>query len=221
MIRFVSNSDIDKAKWDSCIRSSVNGLIYAYSWYLDIACKKWDAIVEDDYKSVMPLPRGEKYGFRYTYPPLFTQMLGLFSTSTISTENVKSFLSQVPSKYKYVEMNLNTFNRVNDDSFETGEGVTHLIDMIRPYENIFANYSTQTKRNLKKAFASSLTISKGIQPQKIVTLYKENRGKKYAYTPAQYATLNKIMQLCIKKDMGQAWGVFNRERELCAGAFFL
>jgi hypothetical protein len=221
MIRFVTYSDIDKAKWDSCIRSSVNGLIYAYSWYLDIVCKKWDAIVEDDYKSVMPLPRGEKYGFRYTYPAPFTQMLGLFSTSGISAENMKSFIKQIPAKYKYVELNLNTFNRVTDASFEMKEGVTHLIDMIRPYDSISANYSTQTKRNLKKAFASSLTVSKGISPLKIIALYKENRGKKYSYSAAHYTMLNKLMQACIKKDMGQVWGVYDKERELCAGAFFL
>jgi hypothetical protein len=221
MIRFISYSDIDKAKWDSCIRSSVNGLVYAYAWYLDIVCKKWDAIVEDDYKSVMPLPRGEKYGFRYTYPAPFTQMLGLFSTSNMSTENVKSFLAKIPSKYRYIEMNLNTINRVTDAAYEIGEGVTHLIDMIRPYESIFSNYSTQTKRNLKKALASSLTVSKGVAPQKIITLYKENRGKKYSYSAAHYAMLNKLMQACVKRDVGQAWGVYNKERELCAGTFFL
>jgi len=196
-------------------------MIYGYSWYLDIVCKKWDAIVEDDYKCVMPLPRGEKYGFRYTYTPPFIQMLGLFSTTGINTENVKSFIAHIPAKYKYIEVNLNTFNRVSDASFETGEGVTHLIDMIRPYDNIFANYSTQTKRNLKKAIASSLTVSKGVAPQKIIALYKANRGKKYAYSNAQYTILNRLMQACVKKDMGQVWGVFNKERELCAGAFFL
>lgn len=221
MIRFVTYNDIDPVKWDSCIRSSVNGLIYAYSWYLDIACGKWDGIVEDDYKSVMPLPRGEKYGFVYTYQPPFSQQHGVFSTSKITTEKVNDFLKAIPARYKYIELSLNTFNRISDKSFEVGEGVTHLLDLISPYTTLHANYSTQTKRNLKKALSSSLTIAKAVSPKKVIDLFKANRGKNYAISTAQYTIVNNLMQASIQKGLGQCWGVYTKDKELCAGAFLL
>ncbi len=221
MIKYLSYNDIDKAKWDSCIRNSVNGLIYAYSWYLDIACNKWDGLVEDDYKSVMPLPRGEKYGFIYTYQPTFTQQHGVFSTAKITNAKVEEFLKMIPAKYKYVEISLNTFNRAKDDSFETSEGVTHLLDLISSYTTLQSNYSTQAKRNLKKALASSLTIAKNIPPKKVIDLFRANRGKNYEITGAQYTMLNALMQTCIKKGLGQCWGVYTKEKELCAGAFLV
>jgi len=221
VIKYITNSDIDKSKWDSCIRSSVNGMIYAYSWYLDIACGNWDGLVEDDYKSVMPLPRGEKYGFLYTYQPPFSQQHGVFSTSKITDEKVKEFLRAIPAKYKYVELSLNTFNRPKDDSFETGEGVTHLLDLISPYDTLQSNYSTQTKRNLKKALSGSLAIAKAVSPKKVIDLFKANRGKDYAITSGQYNIVNTLMQTCIKKGLGQCWGVYTKDKELCAGAFLV
>jgi hypothetical protein len=196
-------------------------MIYAYSWYLDIACNNWDGLVEDDYKSVMPLPRGEKYGFLYTYQPAFSQQHGVFSTSKITNEKVKEFLRGIPAKYKYIELSLNTFNRPADDGFETDEGVTHLLDLISAYDKLQLSYSTQAKRNLKKAMASALTIAKNVPPKKIIDLFKANRGKNYNITSSQYTMLNTLMQTCIKKGLGQCWGVYTKEKELCAGAFLV
>lgn len=221
MIHYLKYPKIDKIKWDRCIRNSPNGLIYAYSWYLDIACPGWEALVEDDYTSVMPLPMGIKYGFRYTYPPPYIQQLGLFSTLAITEKKVAEFLSCIPAQYKYVEMNLNEQNPLTHSSYKITKGVTHLLNLATDYKNIHANYSTQTKRNLKKAQAALLIISKDVTPEKIIELFKNNRGKQYSHNPTQYSILNNLMQACLERGVGQSWGVYSKENELCAGAFFL
>jgi hypothetical protein len=64
----------------NAIARSFNGIVYAYSWYLDIVSPGWDALVKDDYKSVMPLTWRKKYGIKYLYQPFFTQQLGVFSS---------------------------------------------------------------------------------------------------------------------------------------------
>jgi hypothetical protein len=79
MINYIKHKDVDTEKWDRCIEQSVNGIIYAFSWYLDIVCDEWDALVDDDYESVFPLVKRKKFGINYIYPPFFTQQLGLFS----------------------------------------------------------------------------------------------------------------------------------------------
>jgi len=43
--------------------------------------ENWDALVEDDYTAVMPLPWKKKYSFRYVYQPLNCQQLGIFTTN--------------------------------------------------------------------------------------------------------------------------------------------
>ncbi len=69
MIKYVSHEVIDREKWDKCIDNSTNGLVYAYSWYLDLICDEWNALIENDYESVFPLPFRKKGFIQYTYQP--------------------------------------------------------------------------------------------------------------------------------------------------------
>ncbi|HRF18349.1 MAG TPA: hypothetical protein PK977_09275 [Chitinophagaceae bacterium] len=59
-IRYLTHREIDKAKWDYRVSSSSNGLIYAYSYYLDTMSKNWDALVLNDYEAIMPLVWNKK-----------------------------------------------------------------------------------------------------------------------------------------------------------------
>ena len=58
---FLKHDKIDKVKWDNCISRSVNGHIYARSWYLNIVSPDWDALIEGDYEAVMPLTWKRKF----------------------------------------------------------------------------------------------------------------------------------------------------------------
>jgi len=48
LIKHLKNSEIDIALWDECISKSFNGLVYAYSFYLDVVCPNWEALVFED-----------------------------------------------------------------------------------------------------------------------------------------------------------------------------
>ena len=66
MIRHITRDTLDVQKYDNCIANAINSRVYAYSWYLDIvADAKWDVLVLDDYKAVMPLPKRRKYFINY------------------------------------------------------------------------------------------------------------------------------------------------------------
>ena len=60
MIQYLEHNQIDKKKWDDTIEEFGN--IYAYSWYLDVVHHQCEALVEDDYVSLMPLTGGKKFG---------------------------------------------------------------------------------------------------------------------------------------------------------------
>ena len=78
VIQYLPHAQINKTKWDACIAAAPNGLIYAHSWYLDEIIETWDALVMNDYESVMPLPYRKKYGVLYLFHPPFVAQLGLF-----------------------------------------------------------------------------------------------------------------------------------------------
>lgn len=72
MIYFLENEQIDKQKWDKAVKNSDFSIVYAMSWYLDVVASGWSALVEDDYKTLMPLVSNSKMGIKYLYQPLFS-----------------------------------------------------------------------------------------------------------------------------------------------------
>ena len=40
-IRYMAGGEIDREKWDACVSSAPNGLIYGHSFYLDALAGDW------------------------------------------------------------------------------------------------------------------------------------------------------------------------------------
>ncbi len=221
MIKYVKHKNIDKEKWDDLIGKAFNGNIYAYSWYLDIVHPYWDALIEDDYERVMPMPVSRKFGIKYMLQPFFAQQLGVFSSSILTPDNVAAFLNAIPRNIKLVEINLNSYNRIVDERFDIRFRKNYLLDLINPYEITRKNYSTNHKRKLKKAEKLQLGILKNIRPDDIVTLFRANKGKKIKkWTDHHYLRLQHLMYMAIHKGKGVTYGVFSGNNELLAGACF-
>ncbi len=222
MIQYLSNQNIDRRKWDECIARSFNGIVYAYSWYLDIVSPGWDALVKDDYKSVMPLTWRKKYSVRYLYQPFFTQQLGVFSSEKSDADLVQNFLDAIPAQFQFIEINLNTFNLSNLSISSIKKNLTHELDLIESYETIAKNYSDNLKRNLKKAQHNKLQTVFINQPEPLIKLFRENRGASVSNLKERdYKTLTTLMHQAIHRGKAQIIQVLNEKGELCAGAFFI
>ncbi|NOX85863.1 MAG: hypothetical protein GXO86_07860 [Chlorobi bacterium] len=222
MIRYIKNSGIDNKKWDNCIKKSVNGNPYALSWYLDIIHGEWEALVEGDYERVMPLTGKKKYGIWYLYQPYFAQQLGVFSTEKLNPETVKNFLRAIPPQYRYVDINLNSFNKIEGEEYEIIYNSNYMLDLIHDYEKISVAYSKNTKRNLKKSRLHRLSMMKGVKPEELIRLFRENRGRTLKkWGEIQYRHLGRLMYSSIYKGKGVIYGVYDERNQLCAGAFFV
>jgi Acetyltransferase (GNAT) domain len=222
MIRYLKHPDIDKLKWDECINRSINGIVYAHSWYLDIVCPGWDALVEDDYISVFPLTHDRKFGISYLYQPYFTQKLGLFTSNHLTESLVHDFLNSIPGKFRFAEIHLNSMNKVDPIVHRVSVRVNLELDLINTYENIRKKYDHNVKRNLKKAFDSSITIRRKVEPDELITLFSENYGKKEKKLKFRhYEVLRKLMIYCLKKRSGMMMGACLPYGKLCAAVFFL
>ena len=170
----------------------------------------------------MPLTWRKKYGIKYLYQPFFTQQLGVFSSDKLNAEVVAEFLSAIPQHFKFVEINLNTFNLSNASNFSTKSNLTHELDLIESYENIAKNYSDNLKRNLKKAANNKLQTIFVNQPEPVIKLFRENRGASVSNLKERdYKTLTTLMIQAIQRGKAQILNVVNEHNELCAGAFFV
>jgi len=221
MIRHLLPNEIDHKKWDNCINESFNGNIYALSWYLNIIHPEWEALVEDDYKRIMPLPVSKKYGISYMLQPFFIQQLGIFSKSKLNPEKIEEFINAIPLKIKYIDINLNIHNWLASDNFNQINNINHLLDLVSAYKIIKKNYSSNAKRNLKKAENNNLQLMKNIKPNELIFLFKNNKGKEIdSFDESDYKKLERLIYMSIHKGMGILYGVYNSSNQLCASAFF-
>ncbi|MFP4289309.1 MAG: GNAT family N-acetyltransferase [Bacteroidales bacterium] len=223
MIEFYENEKIDLEKWDECIERSINGIIYPYSYYLNQVSPGWCALILNDYEAVMPLPVKKKWGVNYIMQPVFVQQLGVFSPDTVHEEQLHEFIAAIPSKYKFINLNLNTYNQFksNTSKISVSRRRTYELDLISPYEKLFANYSTNAKRNLKKAEKAKVFVTRNSEPQNIIDLFRQNKGKDFKMLNNQiYEMLRHLAYSSIHRGNAIAYAAFSSNNTLCAGVIF-
>ncbi|MCX6271972.1 MAG: GNAT family N-acetyltransferase [Bacteroidetes bacterium] len=221
-IRYLGHNDIDRKRWDHCIESAINGNIYAYSWYLDTVCDRWDALVGDDYDTVFPLTRKKKFGFDYLYQPAFSQQLGVFTRGHLTPQIVDEFLSLIPANFKLIEIQLNSFNNPSQSSFQIRLRPNLELELISDYQSITKNYSENTRRNLKSGLASGWTVINHASLDTLIRIFRSNRGKELKTLKQEdYTRLETLIRECIKRNCVKVLGARKEGSEMHAGAVFV
>ncbi|MDA3944032.1 MAG: hypothetical protein PF694_10890 [Bacteroidetes bacterium] len=222
MIRFLRHSEIDKLKWDSCIKTAFNGNLYAWSWYLDIVHPEWNALIENNYERVFPLTGKSKFGLSYLFQPFFAQQLGVFSNSILNPNIIAAFLDAIPLNYRFAEIRLNTHNKLEESAAGLSWHRNHELDLINSYQKLYKNYSANTKRNLKKAAQYELQLAKNVRPEEVIQLFRENRGRTISHwNDLEYNRLKHLTYTGIYRGQASVYGVYSKPNELCAGAIFM
>ncbi|WOC40787.1 hypothetical protein [Polaribacter sp. HL-MS24] len=220
MIHYVKRKELHVEKYDDCIASSIQSRIYAFSWYLDIVADHWDVLVLDDYKAVMPLPWRKKLGIKYVYPPLWLLELGIFSLK--KTVDYSSFSEVLFTKFKYVELRLNTENSDQElDSFVVQKQLQTL-SIQDAYESVCKNYRKDRKKDLQKALKNKLTEKWNDSSEKLIELFRNNVGKRTSkIQDKDYTVLKNLLDTCIQKDVGEILSIYDSSKNLIASGFFL
>ena len=222
MIRYIKHRDIDKQKWDECILNAVNRSPYAFSWFLDIVAPGWDALEMNGYETVFPLPRNRKLGINYIYQPYFAQQLGIFSREHLTSLLVEQFIQAIPSPFSFIHVHLNSMNKVDREKYTVIQRLNHELDLIPSYDAIFRRYNQNTRRNLRKALDHDLIIRRKVDPDELITLFKDNYGKNEKLVKfRQYETLRSLITYCLKNTFSTILGAYLPDNKLCAGVFFL
>src|SRR5688500_12709418 len=149
-IKYLQHNEIDKVKWDACVTNAPNGLVYAYSFYLDHMSKHWDALVLGDYEAVMPLTWNRKYGISYLYQPAFVAGGGVFG-SALNERITAKFISAIPKKFQLIEISLNKDNDLNQSIKGALMRQNYVLNLNRSYEQLYSGYRDNVRRNIKKS----------------------------------------------------------------------
>ena len=217
-IKYLRYKEIDKAKWDNCINKADNRLIYAYSFYLDHMAKQWDALVLNDYETVMPLTWNKKLGFHYLYQPFLTAQLGVFGNK-ITEEQVGNFIQSIPTSFRLIEISLNSGNIFSVPTSSIHRS-NYILDLNKPYEELYKKYKENIQRNIKKAIQLGCTVQKGFNVEKVIELALQQM-KGYSKEAGENADrFRKLYQFLRSRQMATTYGVFSAQQELFASCVF-
>ena len=218
MIKYLKHSDIDKFKWDKCIEESRNPLVYACSWYLDIVSPRWEALVDADYQTVMPLPVKKRLGLPYLVQPVFTQQLGVFSAKEITSDDIHDFLNHIPQKFFRQIFNLNSANMLPQMAGVT-DRMNFELDLNQKYSFIYQGYNENTQRNCKKGISKGILVEPSNDISLFIRLYEKYAKKK----PNRFTLekLRKVIAYAIDNQKGEIVFACENANTAISGAFFL
>jgi hypothetical protein len=191
-LQYLHRNQIDTAQWDQCIANAHNGLLYAYSFYLDHMSPEWDALVLGDYEAVMPLTWRKKFGICYLYQPFVTVPLGVFSSRPIDQALMETFINSIPGKFKLIDISLNTANNCLNSPYAKPRK-NYELPLTGTYDRIQQNYNRHARRKLKKAGEAGLQVAEGIAVEKIAALSYKMMSEREKVSMTDY---EKFITLC-------------------------
>jgi hypothetical protein len=218
MIEYLKHHEIDREIWDSCIRASGCLKPYPYSWYLDIMAPGWEALVDDDYDSVFPLPCSSRFGISYVATPVFLQQLGAYSPDKPVEKAVREFLEYIPLSYRLIDLCIG--QKINGGEFGVTERSNYVLDLSCSYNELFSNFSPDCRRVINLTSKRKFDIVNDISPGEIIGLFRSNQGKNIkGIRDRDYYRLNDLMSYCLRSNKGAITGIRGKKKELIYAVF--
>jgi hypothetical protein len=229
----LSRAAINDKRWNLLIEESRQSVVYGYSWYLDIVCDDWKALVwpsAEDYQIIMPLPVKRKWGIEVIQQPLFCQYLGLFSANKISDFYLSLFLEKMSSIFSYISsyhfhpdlsVNLNLV-LPQFSNFEIRRNHTYWLSLSDPLPKIRSNYSSDRKTNLNRSRRQAWIVRPSDNIAPLIGLFQKYHAAKIpgGVADVTYPMLIKLFEcLWIHKAVSLFYVL--KEGEIHAGALFV
>jgi hypothetical protein len=220
MIVYLKNSEIDREQWDACIMASQTNKPYAFSWYLDIMAPGWEALVDDDYDSVFPLPGFTKFGFSYITTPIFLQQLGAFSPDKPADGMISEFIDYLPEFYRFIDLCVG--QKLEFRGFKVTPRSNFELNLSNPYDKILSGFSSDCRRNICIAEKKKFDLTTRIKPEELIDLFIRNIGNRLnGIKPRDYDRLNNLMNYCVANKKGCLQGIRDSRKKLIFGIFLI
>ncbi|MFN8239929.1 MAG: hypothetical protein U0X39_04160 [Bacteroidales bacterium] len=220
MIIYLKNHEIDRDLWDSCIKAANPHKPYAFSWYLDIMSPGWEALIDDDYDSVFPVPARQRFGIKYVATPVFLQQLGAFSPDKSAVSSTVEFLDYMPEFYRLVDLCIG--QEIYYDGYSVTRRSNFQLDLSKPYDALFSAFDNSCKKNIEKSAKRVSYEESKIDPGELIDLFiimKQDLAKKIKQR--DFSRLRELMEYCQRTGKGFLKGYRGRGGKLLFGQFYI
>ncbi|MBN1119410.1 MAG: hypothetical protein JXA77_19520 [Bacteroidales bacterium] len=215
-IKILKHTAINKKKWDSIVESSENASIYMLSWYLDAVSPGWEALIQDDYAAIFPLPVKKKFGIKYLVRPNYSQCYRIVGNS-ITPEIEKKFLNTIKSAYRYAILRVASSDYLKLESFFTGINTNFELDLSKTYEELFSNFSKNHKKNIKSSRNKGLLIKEYLNIDDFVDFTRTSMDYKHVSFDSKVWSDMKILLHTLKKNCdGKYFATYDSAEQMCA-----
>lgn len=214
-ISYIKHADINKQKWDRSIENAPNGLLYAYSYYLDVMSENWDALVMNDYEAIMPLTWNKKFGIAYLRQPAFTQQLGIFGNCIFDNNITETFVNKALSLFPFAEINLNYSNEYKK---ATAIKSNFILSLNQSFIEIEKGFRKDFVKNIKN---NHLIFSASEDIEKAIVLFKNNYSERIDTSEKEYENLLQIYKVLKTKKQLLVREVSTNNGTLLASGIFL
>lgn len=219
-IQHLKHSEIDLSKWNKAIRDAYNGIVFAFSWYLDIVADNWHALVSEDYSYVMPLPVKHVVTIDYIFQPRFVNYLGIFSRLSITPDIVDQFLKALP--YPFFDIQLSVHNPFNQsDAFTIKQKDIAKIDLIASYSNTKKRYTSLMKSGIVHAIAQRVMIQSHLSPNDFINFMRNEAVLQKKLHQDDLEVLRQLAVNAMRFRVGALYGAYSEHNMLVAVAFFV
>jgi len=220
-IKILNRDEIDTKKWDKCIDEAQNGLVYGYSWYLDIVSPNWKAIVANNYEYILPLTWKQKYGLKYIYKPTHIQKLNIFSKKTVKDFIYYKFFSKIPMSFIFVEIMIDANLCLKTSKYNFSKRDTYELNLNKSAKELVKSFTKSHLKNIKKAKKRNIeiVISKNILD--VIEVKKEVIKRNNLNNSNHILTLTKILKYSQERTLKpMVYSAYENDK-LEASAYFM
>jgi hypothetical protein len=175
-------------------------------------------LVENDYESVMPLPRKSRYGIPYLIQPKFAQQLGIFSIKPIESSLVAEFLKKIPKKFVWQVLYLNSACGSVANTKLTPR-VNIELSLNNTYKDLKQLFNQNTRRNINKANKLGCTVINYSNTDEYIRLFQLH--PKFNPSKEMVNIYKNIAEQSLQKKMGTILLAQSANGEPIAGALYL
>ncbi len=219
MINFVHRKNLDLDKYNKCVQAAINTRIYAYSWYLDAVSDQWGALIQDDYRGVMPLPYHRKWIIPSVVIPSWVQQLGVFTPNTLSSNQVEAFINAIPRRFKHIHLSFCSGTTFSAEAFRPR--INYILKLNSTYEDLTSNYSKGRKSDLKKAKQAQLRLKSVDSTHELVQQFIHLKGTEVQLPHSEYQKLIRLSEVLRRRARVEIIEVNSDNAERLGGAMFL
>lgn len=224
-IRHLTQDDMNKQLYNSCVHFATNGSIYGYDWFLNATTEDWDFLVEGDdesWQSVMPLPKDKSWwGRTKLIQPRLIPELAIYTVNALSTKRIQSFWDAVPAEYRSGGLTVEPASvPANSNRFTVAPAGGTVLMLNQPYEEIIGDFSPEYHEGLIRAEMAGLRPASSFKPERLSEFWLRVNGD----TPDNqwaFHAMQRLMYQVLHRSWGGTHAVQDEAGELLAMTFLV